>query len=180
MWLLLIVLSATKFESPVCKGGSMGSRFKDRDESNRSRRKRGCRSRRCRRGRLSRRCQLLRWVSIGRLQRRHLLRSDEQRRGKRVSAGLLQHGKRVLKRLNDVQKGQGSLVFVAAEKVALQTFGKEIMEPMAMKALMFFNCCQRARWRACLLFRSFGWSSEPCLEFSRLPSASGGWALVVS
>jgi len=33
--------------------------------------------------------------------------SNEQRRGKRVSAGLLQHGKRVLERLNDVQKGQG-------------------------------------------------------------------------
>ena len=32
---------------------------------------------------------------------------DEQRRGERVSAGLLQHGKRVLGWLNDVQKGQG-------------------------------------------------------------------------
>ena len=52
-----------------------------------------------------------------------------------MSAGLLQHGKRVLKRLNDVQKGQGYLVFVAAEKDALQTFGKEIMEPMSMRAL---------------------------------------------
>jgi len=31
LWLLLIVLSATKFESPVCKGGFMGSRFKDRE-----------------------------------------------------------------------------------------------------------------------------------------------------
>ena len=61
-----------------------------------------------------------------------------------MSAVLLQHGKRVLKRLNDVQKGQGSLVFVA-EKVAFQTFGKEIMEPMSASALMFFNCCQRAR-----------------------------------
>jgi len=30
LWLLLIVLLATKFESPVCKGGLMGSRFKDR------------------------------------------------------------------------------------------------------------------------------------------------------
>jgi len=31
LWLLLIVLSATKFESPVCEGGLMGSRFKDRE-----------------------------------------------------------------------------------------------------------------------------------------------------
>ena len=30
LWLLLIVLSATKFESPVCEGGLMGSRFKNR------------------------------------------------------------------------------------------------------------------------------------------------------
>jgi len=29
--LLLIVLLATKFESPVCEGGLMGSRFKDRE-----------------------------------------------------------------------------------------------------------------------------------------------------
>ena len=61
-----------------------------------------------------------------------------------MSAGLLQHGKRVLQRLNDVQKGQGWFVFVAAKKVALQTFGKVIMEPMSASALMFFNCCQRA------------------------------------
>jgi len=31
LWLLLIVLLATKFESPVCEGGLMGSRFKDRE-----------------------------------------------------------------------------------------------------------------------------------------------------
>jgi len=31
LWLLLIVLSATKFESPVCQGGLMGSRFKNRE-----------------------------------------------------------------------------------------------------------------------------------------------------
>jgi len=30
LWLLSIVLLATKFESPVCDGGLMGSRFKDR------------------------------------------------------------------------------------------------------------------------------------------------------
>jgi len=30
LWLRLIVLLATKFESPVCEGGMMGSRFKDR------------------------------------------------------------------------------------------------------------------------------------------------------
>ena len=30
LWLLLIVLSATKFESPVCEGGFLGSRFKKR------------------------------------------------------------------------------------------------------------------------------------------------------
>jgi len=30
LWLLSIVLSATKFESPVCEGGLMGRRFKDR------------------------------------------------------------------------------------------------------------------------------------------------------
>jgi len=37
------------------------------------------------------------------------LRSDERRRGKRVTAGLVhvQHGKRELERLNNVQKGQG-------------------------------------------------------------------------
>ena len=31
LWLLSIVLSATKFETPVCEGGLMGSRFKDRE-----------------------------------------------------------------------------------------------------------------------------------------------------
>jgi len=31
LWLLSIVLSATKFESPVCEGGLMGSRFKVRE-----------------------------------------------------------------------------------------------------------------------------------------------------
>jgi len=31
LWLLSIVLSATKFEIPVCEGGLMGSRFKDRE-----------------------------------------------------------------------------------------------------------------------------------------------------
>ena len=61
-----------------------------------------------------------------------------------MSVGLLQHGERVLERLNDVQKVQGVLVFVAAEKVALQIFGKEIMKPTSASALMFFNCCQRA------------------------------------
>jgi len=30
LWLLSIVLSATKFESPVCEGELMGSRFKNR------------------------------------------------------------------------------------------------------------------------------------------------------
>ena len=44
---------------------------------------------------------------VDRPTRQHLPRSDEQRRGKRVSAGLLQHGKRILERLNDVQRGQG-------------------------------------------------------------------------
>jgi len=31
LWVLLIVLSATKFESPVCEGGLMRSRFKDEE-----------------------------------------------------------------------------------------------------------------------------------------------------
>jgi len=31
LWLLLIVLLATRFKSPVCEGGLMGSRFKDRE-----------------------------------------------------------------------------------------------------------------------------------------------------
>jgi len=31
LWLLSIVFLATKFESPVCEGGLMGSRFKDRE-----------------------------------------------------------------------------------------------------------------------------------------------------
>ena len=31
LWLLSIVLLATKFESPVCEGGLMGSRFKVRE-----------------------------------------------------------------------------------------------------------------------------------------------------
>jgi len=31
LWLLSIVMSATKFESPVYEGGLMGSRFKDRE-----------------------------------------------------------------------------------------------------------------------------------------------------
>jgi len=31
LWLLSIVLLATKFKSPVCKGGLMGSKFKDRE-----------------------------------------------------------------------------------------------------------------------------------------------------
>ena len=38
----------------------------------------------------------------------------------------------------------------------------------------------RARRRACLRFQSFGCISELCLELSRLPLASGGWARVVS
>jgi len=63
---------------------------------------------RCRWGRLFRRRWLLRWrrVSIGWLQRRHLIRSDERRTGKRVSVGLLQHRKRVLERLDNVLKEQ--------------------------------------------------------------------------
>ena len=92
LWLLSIVLSATKFESPVCKGGLMGSRFKDTELRAIEADERGgtetgaaggvgcldvgnfCRRRR---------------VSIGRPQQRHLIRSDERWRGKRVSAGLL-------------------------------------------------------------------------------------------
>jgi|AntRauMFilla1563_2_1112583.scaffolds.fasta_scaffold02714_3 hypothetical protein len=61
-----------------------------------------------------------------------------------MSAGLLQHEKRVLEWLNNVRKGQGQLVFVAAEKVALQIFGKEIMKQTSASALMFFNCYQSA------------------------------------
>jgi len=61
-----------------------------------------------------------------------------------VSAGLLQHGQRVLGRLNNVQKGQGQLDFVAVQDVAIQTFGKETLKSMSTSALMFSNCCQRA------------------------------------
>jgi len=46
-------------------------------------------------------------VSIGWLQRRHLIKRDKQQRDKRMSAGFLQHGKRVLERFNNVLKGQG-------------------------------------------------------------------------
>ena len=97
-------------------------------------------------------------VSIGRLQRRYLIRSDERRcrrpvimspsqnrlPGKRVSAGLLQHGKRVLEWQNNVQKGQGLLVFVAVQDVAIQSFGKKTLKSMSASALMLINCCQRA------------------------------------
>jgi len=31
LWLLLIVLLATKFESPVCEGGLMGRKFTNRE-----------------------------------------------------------------------------------------------------------------------------------------------------
>jgi len=51
--------------------------------------------------------------------------------GKRVSAGLLQHGKRVLERHNNVQKGQGLLVFVAVQDVAIQSFGKKTLKSMS-------------------------------------------------
>ena len=68
--------------------------------------------------------------------------------GKRVSAGLLQHGKRVLERHNNVQKGQGFLVFVAIQDVAIQSFRKKMLKSMSASALMFFNCCQRAIIRA--------------------------------
>jgi len=46
-------------------------------------------------------------MSIVGLQRDYLITSDKQWRGKRVSVGLLQHGKRVLEWLNDFRKGQG-------------------------------------------------------------------------
>ena len=55
-----------------------------------------------------------------------LPRGDEQRRGKRVSAGLLHHGKRVLERLNDVQKGQGYLVFVALKRSRCKPSGRRL------------------------------------------------------
>jgi len=42
--------------------------------------------------------------------------------------------------VGSVQKGQVYIVFVVAEKVALQIFGKEIMKPTSASALMFFNC----------------------------------------
>jgi len=51
--------------------------------------------------------------------------------GKRMSAGLLQHGKRVLERHNNVQKGQGLLVFVAVQDVAIQSFGKKTLKSMS-------------------------------------------------
>jgi len=108
LWLLSIFLLATKFESPVCEGGLMGSRFKDRELGEIDADKRrgaeagaaggvgcfnvgsfcdgvGCRSADSNGG----------------------ISSEATGRGKRVSAGLLQHEKRVLERLNDVQKGQG-------------------------------------------------------------------------
>jgi len=64
--------------------------------------------------------------------------------GKRVSVGLLQYGKRVLERHNNVQKGQGLFVFVVVQDVAIQSFGKKKLKSMSASALMFFNCCQRA------------------------------------
>ena len=64
--------------------------------------------------------------------------------GKHVSAGLLQHGKQVLERHNNVQKGQCLFVFVTAQDVVVQSFGKKTLKSMSASALMFFNCCQRA------------------------------------
>jgi len=58
--------------------------------------------------------------------------------------GLLQHGKRVLERHNNVQKGQRLLVFVAVQDVAIQSFGKKTLKNMSVSALMFFNYCQCA------------------------------------
>ena len=66
--------------------------------------------------------------------------NDERRRGKRDSAFLLQHGKQLLERLNNVSKVQGLLVFVAVD----QTFGKELIKKMSASTFMFFNCCQCA------------------------------------
>jgi len=43
-----------------------------------------------------------------------LIRNDERQRGKLDSAFLLQHGKRLLERFNNVSKGQGLLVFTAS------------------------------------------------------------------
>jgi len=83
-------------------------------------------------------------MSIGRLQLQHLIRNYERQRGKLDSAFLLQHGKRLLERFNNVSKGQGVLVFVAVADVAVQTFGKERLKKMKASAFMFFNCCQRA------------------------------------
>ena len=72
------------------------------------------------------------------------MRNDEQQRGKLDSAFLLQHGKRLLERFNNVSKGQGLLVFVAVADVTVQPFGKERLKKMKASAFMFFNCCQRA------------------------------------
>jgi len=83
-------------------------------------------------------------MSISRLQLQHLIRNDERQRGKLDSAFLLQHGKRMLERFNNLSKGQGVLVFVAVADVAVQTFGEERLKKMKASAFMFFNCCQRA------------------------------------
>jgi len=64
--------------------------------------------------------------------------------GKRVSAGLLQHGKRLLERHNNVQKGHGLLVFVAVQDVTIQSFGNKTLKSMSASALLFFDYCQRA------------------------------------
>jgi len=83
-------------------------------------------------------------MSIGRRQFQHLIRNDERRRGKRDSAFLLQHGKRLLERFNNVSKIQGLLVCVAVADIAVQTFGKELIKKMSASAFMFFNNYQRA------------------------------------
>ena len=60
--------------------------------------------------------------------------------GKRVSAGLLQHGKRLLERHNNVQKGRGLLVFVAVQDVTIQSFGKKTLKSMSAS----HSCCSTA------------------------------------
>ena len=51
------------------------------------------------------------------------IRNDERQRGKLDSAFLLQHGKRMLERFNNLSKGQGVLVFVAVADVVVQPEG---------------------------------------------------------
>jgi len=139
LWLLSIVLSATKFESPVCEGGLMGRRFKNRGAGSIEADERGgaeagaagevdCFD-------VSGFCDGTGYRSadsnVGIRMPVGMSPSQNRLPAKRVSAGFLQHEKRVLELHSNVQKGQRLLIFVAVQDVAIQSFGKKTLKSMS-------------------------------------------------